>query len=123
MAKRVAVDDLIDAQVVADILHLAHRNTVSQYQRRYEDMPSRPSTLAWVGSSSGFVPRLNAGRQHKQPAAELGPSAASFARSHHRQERAAGAPHPGPKDPSPYVCDSLIPRIVWLRSAAAGCRR
>jgi hypothetical protein len=39
MAKRVAVDDLIDAQEVADILRLAHRNTVSQYQRRYEDMP------------------------------------------------------------------------------------
>lgn len=42
MVKRVPVDDLIDAQGVADILHLAHRNTVSQYQRRYEDMP-RPA--------------------------------------------------------------------------------
>jgi glutathione-regulated potassium-efflux system ancillary protein KefG len=40
MTKRVAVDDLIDAQGVADILRLAHRNTVSQYQRRYDDMPS-----------------------------------------------------------------------------------
>jgi predicted DNA-binding transcriptional regulator AlpA len=39
MARRVAVDDLIDAQGVADILDLAHRNTVSQYQQRYEDMP------------------------------------------------------------------------------------
>lgn len=39
MSKRVAVEDLIDAQGVADILHLAHRNTVSQYQRRYDDMP------------------------------------------------------------------------------------
>lgn len=39
MTKRVAVDDLIDAQGVADILRLAHRNTVSQYQRRYDDMP------------------------------------------------------------------------------------
>jgi hypothetical protein len=39
MTKRVAVDDLIDAQGVADILHLAHRNTVSQYRRRYTDMP------------------------------------------------------------------------------------
>ncbi len=42
MARRVAVDDLIDAQGVADILDLAHRNTVSQYQQRYEDMP-RPA--------------------------------------------------------------------------------
>ncbi|MBV9005612.1 MAG: hypothetical protein JOZ98_09855 [Solirubrobacterales bacterium] len=39
MPRRVAVDDLIDAQEVADILQLAHRNTVSQYQRRYDDMP------------------------------------------------------------------------------------
>ena len=39
MTKRVAIDDLIDAQGVADLLHLAHRNTVSQYQRRYDDMP------------------------------------------------------------------------------------
>ena len=39
MTRTVSVDDLIDAQDVADILHLAHRNTVSQYQRRYDDMP------------------------------------------------------------------------------------
>lgn len=32
-------DDLVDAQGVAEILHLSHRNTVSQYQRRYDDMP------------------------------------------------------------------------------------
>lgn len=31
--------DLIDAKAVADILGLAHRNTVSQYQQRYPDMP------------------------------------------------------------------------------------
>jgi hypothetical protein len=36
---RVSTEDLLDAQGVADILNLAHRNTVSQYQRRYEDMP------------------------------------------------------------------------------------
>ena len=32
-------DDLVDAHGVAEILHLAHRNTVSQYQKRYADMP------------------------------------------------------------------------------------
>lgn len=32
-------DDLIDAQEVASVVGLAHRNTVSQYQRRYPDMP------------------------------------------------------------------------------------
>lgn len=39
MAPRVAIEDLLDAQGVADVLGLSHRNTVSQYQRRYADMP------------------------------------------------------------------------------------
>jgi predicted DNA-binding transcriptional regulator AlpA len=39
MPRRVALIDLIDAHEVARILGLAHRNTVSQYQRRYADMP------------------------------------------------------------------------------------
>jgi len=36
---QVATEDLVDAQVVADVLGLSHRNTVSQYQRMYADMP------------------------------------------------------------------------------------
>jgi hypothetical protein len=36
---RVRTEDLLDAQGVADILGLSHRNTVFQYQRKYEDMP------------------------------------------------------------------------------------
>lgn len=39
MAPQVATEDLIDAHGVADVLGLAHRNTVSVYQRRYDDMP------------------------------------------------------------------------------------
>jgi glutathione-regulated potassium-efflux system ancillary protein KefG len=39
MTRRVATEDLLDAQGVADVLRLSHRNTVSQYQRRYADMP------------------------------------------------------------------------------------
>jgi len=39
MSPKVDTDDLIDAQGVADVLDLSHRNTVSQYQRRYADMP------------------------------------------------------------------------------------
>ncbi len=35
----VRTEDLLDAQGVADVLRLAHRNTVSQYQQRYDDMP------------------------------------------------------------------------------------
>jgi glutathione-regulated potassium-efflux system ancillary protein KefG len=39
MAPQVATEDLIDAQVVAAMLGLSHRNSVSLYQRRYDDMP------------------------------------------------------------------------------------
>ena len=39
MGQLVDVDDLLDAQGVADLLGLAQRNTVSLYQRRYLDMP------------------------------------------------------------------------------------
>lgn len=39
MNPRVETEDLLDAQGVADVLGLSHRNTVSQYQRRYPDMP------------------------------------------------------------------------------------
>ncbi len=39
MGRKVDVDDLIDTQEVATLLGLAHRNTVSEYQARYEDMP------------------------------------------------------------------------------------
>ena len=39
MGRQVDVDDLLDANGVAELLDLAHRNTVSVYQHRYEDMP------------------------------------------------------------------------------------
>lgn len=39
MGRKVDVDDLIDTQDVARILGLAHRNTVSEYQGKYLDMP------------------------------------------------------------------------------------
>jgi predicted DNA-binding transcriptional regulator AlpA len=35
----VATEDLIDANGVAEIIGLTHRNSVSLYQRRYDDMP------------------------------------------------------------------------------------
>jgi hypothetical protein len=37
--KQVDLDDLVDAHGDAEMLGLAHPNTVSVYQRRYEDMP------------------------------------------------------------------------------------
>lgn len=39
MGRKVDVDDLLDANGVAQLLGLAHRNTVSVYQHRYADMP------------------------------------------------------------------------------------
>jgi glutathione-regulated potassium-efflux system ancillary protein KefG len=39
MSPKVDTEDLVDAHVVAEILGLAHRNSVSAYQRRYPDMP------------------------------------------------------------------------------------
>jgi glutathione-regulated potassium-efflux system ancillary protein KefG len=39
MARRVDIDDLIDATDVARVLHLAHANSVYLYMRRYPDMP------------------------------------------------------------------------------------
>lgn len=39
MTPRVDTEDLIDARAVAEILGLKHRNTVSEYQARYDDMP------------------------------------------------------------------------------------
>lgn len=39
MAPRIDSEDLVDAHGVAEILGLSHRNTVSQYQQRYPDMP------------------------------------------------------------------------------------
>jgi glutathione-regulated potassium-efflux system ancillary protein KefG len=39
VTRKVAIEDLIDAQGVADMLGLAHRNTVSVYQHRYGHMP------------------------------------------------------------------------------------
>ena len=39
MNPRVDTEQLIDAQEVAEVLGLAHRNSVSTYLKRYPDMP------------------------------------------------------------------------------------
>lgn len=62
MGKRIDVDDLIDANEVARLLGLAHRNSVTTYLNRYPDMPrpaveiresrirlwSRPEIVTWA---------------------------------------------------------------------------
>ncbi len=66
MNRQVALDDLLDAHGVADLLGLAHRNTVSVYQHRYDDMPRpvldlgegrvklwlRPEIESWAASQA-----------------------------------------------------------------------
>lgn len=39
MGRKIDVDDLVDANGVADMLGLSHRNSVTTYQRRYPGMP------------------------------------------------------------------------------------
>jgi glutathione-regulated potassium-efflux system ancillary protein KefG len=71
MTPRVDTEDLIDAHDVAEILGLAHSNSVSTYQRRYLDMPRpvvsrgngrtllwlRSEIEAWKSSRGQMVPR------------------------------------------------------------------
>ena len=40
MGRLVDLDDLIDVGDVAEILGLAHKNSVTTYLRRYDDFPS-----------------------------------------------------------------------------------
>ena len=56
VSRKVDVDDLIDTQDVARILGLAHRNTVSEYQARYDDMP-RPVVNLGRGRSKLWLRR------------------------------------------------------------------
>lgn len=39
MSPTINTEELVDAKGVAEMLGLAHRNTVSTYQKRYPDMP------------------------------------------------------------------------------------
>ena len=40
MGRKVDLDDLIDVGEVAELLGLAHKNSVTTYMRRYEDFPA-----------------------------------------------------------------------------------
>jgi glutathione-regulated potassium-efflux system ancillary protein KefG len=76
---RVSTEDLIDTEGVADILGLAHRNTVLQYQQRYHDMPNpvfdlgkgrvklwlRPEIERWAASQAAQG-RVRPGRRRSR---------------------------------------------------------
>ena len=40
MGRKVDLDDLIDVGEVAELLGLAHKNSVTTYMRRYDDFPN-----------------------------------------------------------------------------------
>jgi len=75
VSRKVAIDDLFDARGVAELLGLAHYNTVSVYQHRYENMPRpildlgkdrvklwlRPEIERWAAE------RARAGRRRRKP--------------------------------------------------------
>ena len=64
MGRKVEVDDLIDTQDVAKILGLAHRNTVSEYQARYDDMPRPVVDLGGGRSKLWLRPELERWEAH-----------------------------------------------------------
>ena len=76
MARRVLIDDLIDAHDVARILGLTHRNTVSQYVHRYPDMPrpvldlgrGRPSLWLRPEIERWHARQVELGRTRPRPA-------------------------------------------------------
>jgi glutathione-regulated potassium-efflux system ancillary protein KefG len=66
----IRTEDLLDAQAVADLLHLSHSNSVHTYQRRYPEMPRpvidlgpgrprlwlRPQVEAWLALRQAVTP-------------------------------------------------------------------
>ena len=73
MAPTVSTEDLIDAHGVAAVLGLSHRNSVSLYQRRYEDMPrpvvelSGGRTKIWLRSEIECWAKQHAARGRARP--------------------------------------------------------
>jgi hypothetical protein len=62
MSRMVAIDDLLDAHDVAEMLGLSHPNTVSVNQHRYQDTRPVIDLGRGAASSSGCVRRSRTGR-------------------------------------------------------------
>ena len=65
VAPRIDLEDLVDAHGVAEILGLSHRNTVSQYQKRYPDMPRPIVDLGGGLPSCGSAPSCSDGPRNR----------------------------------------------------------
>jgi predicted DNA-binding transcriptional regulator AlpA len=50
VGRKVDIDDLLDAGQVAQLLGLTHRNAITLYQKRYDDMP-RPIVVRNTGKT------------------------------------------------------------------------
>jgi predicted DNA-binding transcriptional regulator AlpA len=76
---RIDTDDLLDTQGVAEILGLSHRNTVLQYQARYDDMPRPVFDLGkgrvklWLRSEITAWAKQQARRRPGRPARRSSP--------------------------------------------------
>lgn len=66
MGRKVDVDELIDTRTVAAILGLAHRNTVTEYQVRYDDMPRPVVDLGGGRSKLWLRPEVERWAAHHQ---------------------------------------------------------
>lgn len=70
----VRTEDLIDAHRVAEILGLSHANSVSTYQRRYDDMPRPVVDLGagrprlWLGTEIEEWAAIRSGREGQRSA-------------------------------------------------------
>lgn len=64
---RVNTEDLIDANDVAAIIGLAHRNTVSQYLRKYPDMPRPVVDLGGSRARLWLKPEVEAWVRNRRP--------------------------------------------------------
>lgn len=69
MPPHVDTEDLIDASGVAELLSVAHRNTVSVYQRRYPDMPRPVVDLAGGRTKLWLRTEIEAWRVLRRPEA------------------------------------------------------
>lgn len=94
MTPTVRTEDLIDTQEVAEILGLAHRNSVSTYLRRYADMP-RPvvergagRTRLWLRPSIERWAEMRAANR----SASTHPESSTATRSRSRDRNPPGGP-------------------------------
>jgi predicted DNA-binding transcriptional regulator AlpA len=74
VGRKVDVDDLLDANGVAELLGFAHRNTVSVYQHRYPDMPRPVREFGDRRAKLWLRSEIESWRADRQRSAEQSPT-------------------------------------------------